>query len=39
MKSIKDKDILMVQDKKEKYKYYMMLDGYLIGVQYKMGSK
>lgn len=38
MKSIKDKDVLMVQDKDYKYKYYIMLDGYVIGVQHNFGS-
>lgn len=38
MKSIHDKDVLMVQDKNQKHKYYIMLDGYVIGVEYKFGA-
>ncbi len=38
MKSINDKDVLMVQDRHNKYKYYIMLDGYVIGVQHNFGS-
>lgn len=38
MKSINDKDVSIVQDKKQKYKSYIMLDGYIIGVQYNLGS-
>lgn len=39
MKTTDDKNISMIQDKKEKYKYYMVLDGYVVGIQYKLGSK
>ena len=38
MKSINDKDVSMVQDKNQKHKYYIMLDGYVIGVQYNLGA-
>lgn len=35
----KSDDLEILQDKNEKYKYYIMLDGYIIGVQYNLGSK
>ena len=38
MKTIQDKHISMIQDKEEKHKFYIMLDGYVIGVQYNLGS-
>ena len=42
MKKFKDKqhsDVTMVQDEVEKHKYYMVLDGYIVGVQYNLGSE
>ena len=42
MKTLEEKyssfNLRMLQDKENKYKYYIMLDGYLIGVQYNLGS-
>jgi len=42
MKTFQDKhnlfDLNMVQDKIEKHKYYIMLDGYVVGVQYNLGT-
>jgi hypothetical protein len=37
MKALYDENVSIVQDKIEKHKYYIILEGHVIGVQYNIG--